>query len=540
MTFGGPCFILDLSLRAVVPACSVADMQYLFGDFTLDLARHELRRGSEPIAIEPQVFDLLVYLVQNRHRVVSKDDLLANVWGGRIVSDSTLISRISAVRKAIGDSGDSQSLVRTIARKGFRFVGDVREQSDASEPFHREPSRVPLASVADRARRPATMRKAGWIVAAGLTAVLAIVLVDPFARPSSAPTQTDVDGTAAIDAEARQDFLRARTLVHQRRVGGGQSASEALSEAIKLLEPVVARYPDFGPGWARLSLAYVQLPGYAERVNHASVAERRRDADEWLTKAEAAAKRAIELNPDLPEGYAVLGKVLANRGRLVEADDVLSKAKALDPFAPETLQAYGNLLGAVARTEEALEIKQSLLKMEPFVVAYNGGVRDLLWTSGQTETLIARLTPESAVDLSYIAQIYSVQGRYSEAADALMAIPPDIYPEGMVEDAARLLRAAPADQASPQTLPQLRDLLEFVYIYAGAPERTLEGFEEDVAVGLAEPNIITRLWSPIYAPVRKTERFKAFARDAGLVDYWRARGWPKFCRPTTGDDFVCE
>ena len=522
-------------------------MEYLFGDFTLDLARHELRRGSEPVAVEPQVFDLLVYLVQNRHRVVSKDDLVANVWGGRIVSDSTLISRISAARKAIGDSGDSQSLVRTIPRKGIRFVGDVREQSGAREPAaYRdavradEPSRLPLASAADRVRRRVVTRGQRWIVAAGLTAALAIVLVDEFARPNNTPTQTGVDETAAIDPGSYQDFLRANALVHQRRASGGRSASEGLAEAIKLLEPVVARYPDFGPGWAQLALAYLQLPGYAQRANHASVAERRRDADEWLTKAKAAAERAIELEPRLPDGYAALGKVLAHRGHLLQAEDVLSKARALDPFAPETLQGLGNLLGAVARTEEALDIKQTLLRMEPFVEAYNGGVRDLLWTSGQTETLIARLSPESAIDLSYIAQIYSVQGRYAEAADALMAIPPGTYPEGMVEEAARLLRAAPADEASLQSLQRLRDRLDFVYIYAGAPERTLERFEEDVAVGLAEPNIITRLWSPIYAPVRKTERFKAFARDAGLVDYWRARGWPKFCRPTTADDFICE
>ena len=65
-------------------------MQFLFGDHTLDTDRRELRRGAEPIAVEPQVFDLLIYLVENRDRVVSKDDLIASIWGGRIVSDSTL------------------------------------------------------------------------------------------------------------------------------------------------------------------------------------------------------------------------------------------------------------------------------------------------------------------------------------------------------------------------------------------------------------------------------------------------------------------
>ena len=82
--------------------------------------------GAAPslVEIEPQVFDLLVYLVQNRDRVVTKDDLIAAVWGGRIVSESTLTSRITAARKAIGDSGEQQALIRTAARKGIRFVGD--------------------------------------------------------------------------------------------------------------------------------------------------------------------------------------------------------------------------------------------------------------------------------------------------------------------------------------------------------------------------------------------------------------------------------
>ena len=102
-------------------------MQSVFGGYALDADRRELTRGSEAIAVGPQVFDLLVYLVQNRERVVSKDDLLDVVWGGRIVSESTLTSHINAVRKAIGDSGEQQRLIRTIARKGFRFVGEVRE-----------------------------------------------------------------------------------------------------------------------------------------------------------------------------------------------------------------------------------------------------------------------------------------------------------------------------------------------------------------------------------------------------------------------------
>ncbi|TIX90236.1 winged helix-turn-helix domain-containing tetratricopeptide repeat protein [Rhizobium sp. P44RR-XXIV] len=109
-------------------------MLYHFEDFALDEDRRELRRGSELLRVEPQVFDLLCYLICNRDRVVSKDDLVGSVWQGRIVSDATLSSRINAVRSALNDSGEEQRLIRTIMRKGIRFLGAVREEGDIEAP----------------------------------------------------------------------------------------------------------------------------------------------------------------------------------------------------------------------------------------------------------------------------------------------------------------------------------------------------------------------------------------------------------------------
>jgi DNA-binding winged helix-turn-helix (wHTH) protein/pimeloyl-ACP methyl ester carboxylesterase len=102
-------------------------LQFRFAEYQLDMERRELRRGAEQVNVEPQVFDLLVFLIQNRDRVVTKDDLLDAVWQGRIVSESTLTSRIKAARSAIGDNGEDQRLIKTLPRKGFRFVAQTDE-----------------------------------------------------------------------------------------------------------------------------------------------------------------------------------------------------------------------------------------------------------------------------------------------------------------------------------------------------------------------------------------------------------------------------
>ena len=108
-------------------------MQFYFDDHVLDVDRRELRHAGALVAMEPQVFDLLVYLLKNRDRVVSKDDLIDGVWDGRIVSESTLTSRITAARKAIGDTGKDQRLIRTVSRKGIRFVGEARDSGQRPE-----------------------------------------------------------------------------------------------------------------------------------------------------------------------------------------------------------------------------------------------------------------------------------------------------------------------------------------------------------------------------------------------------------------------
>ena len=102
-------------------------MRYLFEEYEFDTDRRELHRGTDAVSITPQVFDLLDYLIRNRERVVSKDDLIKAIWNGRSVTDAALTTRLNAARGAIGDSGEEQHFIKTLPRRGFRFVGQVRE-----------------------------------------------------------------------------------------------------------------------------------------------------------------------------------------------------------------------------------------------------------------------------------------------------------------------------------------------------------------------------------------------------------------------------
>ena len=167
-------------------------MQFCFADFVLDTSLRELRQGCRPVPIEPQVFDLLLLLIENRHRVVSKNDLIASVWGGRIVSYSTLTSRINAVRKALGDSGSEQKLIRTVARKGLRFVGEVGTLPAAAPP---------------RSDAPADGTKAPPRVEAQQLAH-PVIAVLPFANMSADPDQAYFADGISEDIVAALSKLR--------------------------------------------------------------------------------------------------------------------------------------------------------------------------------------------------------------------------------------------------------------------------------------------------------------------------------------------
>lgn len=157
-------------------------MRYAFGPFEVDTSTLELLRDGDPISVEPQVFELLAYLIENRDRVLSKDDLIEAVWKGRIVSDAAISSRIKLVRRAVDDDGTRQAVIKTVHGKGFRFVADVETASVAAtvEPPQTPPAPVPAE------KRSRLMAPMGLMVVAALGAILLFQLFSGSAETSEA------------------------------------------------------------------------------------------------------------------------------------------------------------------------------------------------------------------------------------------------------------------------------------------------------------------------------------------------------------------
>ena len=332
-----------------------------------------------------------------------------------------------------------------------------------------------------------------------------------------------------IDTESYDQFLRGKAALGRARFG--------YAEQLAILEPVVAKNPNYAPAWAALARAY----GFA--ISSAPNASRE-EYDRWRATYEpkmvAAARRAAELDPDSADVQVTLGITELGPRRWIIAEDFLLKALALDPNHGEALSFYSGVLLAVGRVKEAVAMKQRLNQLEPYVPLYAGGLGEALWLDGQNDAAIAvlkqNLGRQGAGAANGLSRIYASLGRYTEAADILSYVVPTTEDGAfLASEAARLFRSAAAKPASPENLPRFPIPGSFIYLHVGAPERALEPYEEAFSTG----SDVGVLWHPTYGVVRKTERFKQVVRNMGLVNYWRERGWPAFCRPVGADDFAC-
>jgi TolB-like protein len=321
-------------------------MRFVFAGHTLDTDRRELCRGSEAIAVEPQVFDLLTYLLENRDHVVSKDDLIASVWGGRIVSDSTLTSRINAARKAVGDSGDEQRLIRTIARKGLRFVGTVHPQSPREEAADAVTGASPEFHEAARSALPLPDRPA--------------IAVLSFTNMSGDPEQEYFSDGISEDiitalSKLRWFFVIARNSsfiykgkpVHMKQIAEELGVGYVVEGSVRKsgdLVRITAQLNDVASGghiWAeRYDRGLADVFAVQDEITESIVAA----IEPQLYAAENF--RAQRKPPDSLDAWDLVMRALSHFWRVTRQDNVvaqalLEKATAIDPN-------YGQALGVLA------------------------------------------------------------------------------------------------------------------------------------------------------------------------------------------------
>jgi TolB-like protein/Tfp pilus assembly protein PilF len=320
-------------------------VQFLFADFTLDADKRELRCGAERVTVEPQVLDLLIYLLQNHNRVVSKDDLIASVWGGRIVSDGTVISRTYAARKAIGDTGQEQRLIRTIPRKGLRFVGEVRTRANDAED-------IAATSAVARNIRPASSVSERPTIA-----------VLPFTNMSDDPEQGYFSDGISEDIIAALSRLRwfqviARNssftykgkAVHLKQVAADLGADYVLEGSVRKAGyrvRITAQLIDVSTGshiWAeRYDRSVEDVFAVQDEITEAIVAS----IEPQLYAAESF--HAHREPPDNMGAWELVMRALSHFWRVTQEDNVLAqsfleKAIAIDPH-------YGQALGVLAASQ---------------------------------------------------------------------------------------------------------------------------------------------------------------------------------------------
>jgi TolB-like protein len=428
-------------------------LRYVFANCVLDMDRRELRRGSALVAVEPQVLDLIAHLIRHRDRVVSKDDLLGAIWHGRMVSESALFNRINAARKAIGDTGEHQRLIKTFPRKGLRFVAEVRQESPDPLPLPDRPSIAVLPFV-DLGGEPGQDYFADGITEDLVTGLARIRWLFVIARNSAfvyknravdvKQVSRELGVRYVLEGSARRAGTRLRiTAQLVDATSGGHHWAERYDRELGDMFTVQDEITRNVAGAIEPRLlaaegirALSRSPGHLDAWDLVARAQThfwrltRRDCDEAIKPLQ----RAVDSYPDYAPAHGRLGfcRVFAvHMGWITNADGMASgrahaiRAIALDDCDPWGHIALGYAAMMVRRTEESIAAFGRAVSLNPSSAAahshlsrgyaFAGRFRQAV-EHGSEAIRLSPLDPEMALFLGAIAVAHFTAGHYEEAA----------------------------------------------------------------------------------------------------------------------------
>jgi adenylate cyclase len=392
---------------------------YSFESISLDTKTRELRRAGKLLSIEPKVFDLLAHLIENHERVISKDALIAALWDGRTVSDSALTTCINAARVALGDSGKEQRLIKTLPRKGFRFVGTLREMPTSSAAVREAPPKststalplpdrpsiavLPFAILGDDLQQE--------YLADGIVEDIIIELsrfseLFDITRNSSFQYKGKVVDVRQIGHELgvryvldgslrrRGEHVRITAQLVDAESGHHRWADrydcdlenvfEIHDEVAKTIATILSAHLNRAEAERALLKPPTSWQAYDYFLRAAHIYNS--EASDGTNEARALATRAVELDPQLAHNFAVkavqleprlsqaramLGYVLSRKGQHDAALSEFSRANECNPNYTDW--RYLAALVLAGETEKAIQVSVASMRLDPFYPAAHAG-----------------------------------------------------------------------------------------------------------------------------------------------------------------------
>ena len=384
-------------------------LTYEFDSFRIDVTNRLVFRHDDPLPLTPKAVEILVALIAQHGAIMSKSDLMKIVWPDTIVEDGNLAQNIYLLRKTLNEGSNGTRYVETVARRGYRFVGEVREtwnggpqvehadgDDTAAESRHEASSFTASDRPANRLPTYALFAAAALVVVGLITTFF---LINAHNRRSQSPTSS----------AAEQSYLKGRLFWNKQ-------TTPALEEAIQYFNESIRRDQNYAPAYAGLADAYISLNERYDMDRHDNDA---------LAKAMAAASQAVRLDDRRAEGHAALAIVMQqSEWNWKTAETEFKRAIELDPNYAYAHQRYALLLAALGRSAEARFEITTALKLDPNSPSINADIAQILWFDGDYQASITHFRNAIEIDPSqplavslhrWLGLIYEERGMHEQA-----------------------------------------------------------------------------------------------------------------------------